>query len=69
MLTIQLFFNIFCSLPFLEAGQCLSQQLDHRALAATPESTLLALLEKEAKNIAASVDGLTEHLAVSLHTV
>ena len=34
-----------------------------------PESTFLALLEREARCIAASVDGLTEHLAVSLHTV
>nr|SVE73254.1 EOG090X0FS7 [Ceriodaphnia reticulata] len=36
---------------------------------AAPESTFLALLEREARCIAASVDGLTEHLAVSLHTI
>jgi len=29
----------------------------------------LLLLEREARNIATSVDGLTEHLAVSLHTI
>nr|SVE93320.1 EOG090X0FS7 [Moina brachiata] len=33
------------------------------------DSSLLALLEREARCIAASVDGLTEHLAVSLHTI
>jgi len=33
------------------------------------DSTCLLLLEREARNIASSVDGLTEHLAVSLHTV
>jgi len=33
------------------------------------DSTCLLLLEKEARNIASSVDGLTEHLAVSLHTI
>lgn len=33
------------------------------------DSSFLALLEREARGIAASVDGLTEHLAVSLHTV
>ena len=30
---------------------------------------LLAHLEREARNIASSVDALTEHLVVSLHTV
>nr|SVE94562.1 EOG090X0FS7 [Simocephalus serrulatus] len=39
------------------------------ALSTAPESTFLALLEREARCIAASVDGLTEHLAVSLHTI
>nr|SVE93943.1 EOG090X0FS7 [Scapholeberis mucronata] len=53
-----------------EASQCLGPQSDLRGnLSTTPESTLLAHLEREARNIAASVDGLTEHLAVSLHTI
>lgn len=34
-----------------------------------PELTLLSLLEQEARCVASSVDGLTEHLAASLHTV
>ena len=34
-----------------------------------PEFTLLANLEKEARNIASSIDVLTEHLVISLHTV
>jgi len=33
------------------------------------DPTCLLLLEREARNIATSVDGLTEHLAVSLHTI
>ena len=43
---------------------------DHEepSLVSVPESTL-SLLEKEARCIAASLDGLTEHLAASLHTV
>nr|SVE92714.1 EOG090X0FS7 [Megafenestra aurita] len=54
-----------------EASQPLGSQSDpaRSAFPITPESTLLALLEREAKCIAASVDGLTEHLAVSLHTI
>lgn len=35
----------------------------------TLDSTFLNLLEREARCIAASVDALTEHLGVSLHTV
>ena len=33
------------------------------------QAALLACLEKEARSIATSVDTLTEHLVVSLHTV
>jgi len=33
------------------------------------QAVLLAQLEREARNIASSVDSLTEHLVVSLHTV
>ncbi len=55
-----------------ESSQLLAAQSElakqHQSVA-TPESTFLAQLERDARCIAASVDGLTEHLAVSLHTV
>lgn len=55
----------------IEASQAVSQSelARHSQPIAAPESTFLAQLEREARCIAASVDGLTEHLAVSLHTV
>nr|SVE88332.1 EOG090X0FS7 [Daphnia similis] len=54
-----------------EASQIVSQSdlVKHGQPIATPESTFLAQLERDARSIAASVDGLTEHLAVSLHTI
>ncbi|XP_057366475.1 uncharacterized protein LOC130687343 [Daphnia carinata] len=54
-----------------EASQIVSQSelAKHGLPIATPESTFLAQLERDARSIAASVDGLTEHLAVSLHTI
>nr|SVE74505.1 EOG090X0FS7 [Daphnia barbata] len=54
-----------------EASQALTQSehAKHGQPIAPPESTFLAQLEREARCIAASVDGLTEHLAVSLHTI
>nr|SVE83963.1 EOG090X0FS7 [Daphnia pulex] len=55
-----------------ESSQLLAAQSElakqHQSVA-TPESTFLAQLERDARCIAASVDGLTEHLAVSLHTI
>nr|SVE75451.1 EOG090X0FS7 [Daphnia dolichocephala] len=47
----------------------ISEHARHGQSVAAPESTFLAQLEREARCIAASVDGLTEHLAVSLHTI
>nr|SVE77928.1 EOG090X0FS7 [Daphnia lumholtzi] len=54
-----------------EASQIVSQSdlLKNGQPIATPESIFLAQLERDARSIAASVDGLTEHLAVSLHTI
>lgn len=69
-----LFFNMasgYSNHKSLEASQIVSQSelAKHGQQIATPESTFLAQLERDARSIAASVDGLTEHLAVSLHTV
>nr|SVE76709.1 EOG090X0FS7 [Daphnia longispina] len=55
-----------------ESSQLLGAQSElskQGQLFAAPESTFLAQLERDARGIAASVDGLTEHLAVSLHTI
>nr|SVE71373.1 EOG090X0FS7 [Daphnia similis]SVE72005.1 EOG090X0FS7 [Daphnia similis] len=54
-----------------ESSQIVSQSelAKHGQSIGTPESTFLAQLERDARSIAASVDGLTEHLAVSLHTI
>ncbi|KAI9557500.1 hypothetical protein GHT06_017328 [Daphnia sinensis] len=52
-----------------EASQIVSQSDVAKHGQPTPESTFLAQLERDARSIAASVDGLTEHLAVSLHTI
>ncbi len=55
-------------LEMTEAPSYCNTDHEEPSLVSVPESTL-SLLEKEARCIAASLDGLTEHLAASLHTV
>ena len=61
-------FNLF-SLGLIDPSSVLRSPPENQVPVTYLDPTCLLLLEREARNIATSVDGLTEHLAVSLHTV